>query len=131
MALLYQQQQREQMELSQQLPSIVSRKRTLEKHSTIGSAVQSIDFSKQSIDLSKQTIDSGGVRPKVTRSTTKRKELIKQATVRKQKWGIVPKVIKFKIHSIFIDVFEDGILFSDYTNENRKYIEWNTIRLII
>ena len=130
MALLYQQQQREQMELSQQLPSIVSRKRTLEKHSTIGSAVQSIDFSKQSIDISKQTLDAGA-RPKVTRSTTKRKELIKQATIRKQKWGIVPKVIKFKIHSIFIDMFEDGILFSDYTNENKKYIEWNTICLII
>jgi hypothetical protein len=39
--------------------------------------------------------------------------------------------IKFKIFSIFIEVNEDGVLLSDYTNENKRYIEWNTLSLII
>lgn len=34
----------------------------------------------------------------------------------------VRRSLKFKIYSIFLDVYEDGILLSDYTNENKKYI---------
>jgi hypothetical protein len=39
--------------------------------------------------------------------------------------------MKFKLYSIFVDVYEDGILLSDYTNENKRYIEWNTLSLLM
>jgi hypothetical protein len=41
------------------------------------------------------------------------------------------KAIVFKIRSIFIEINEDGILLSDYTKENKRYIEWNTLSMII
>ena len=53
----------------------------------------------------------------LNRVNIKKKEtLSKEPAIRKQKWGNIQKMMKFKIHSIFIDMFEDGILFSDYTN---------------
>lgn len=41
------------------------------------------------------------------------------------------KAITFKIRSIFIEINEDGVLLSDYTKENKRYIEWNTLSLIM
>lgn len=68
----------------------------------------------------------------LTRSITKRREMVgRQPSKIVQKYGKIPKNIKFKIYSIFVDVYEDGVLLSDYTNENKRYIEWNTISLII
>jgi hypothetical protein len=40
-------------------------------------------------------------------------------------------VLHFKMGSIFIEVNNDGMLFSDYTKENKRYVEWNTISQIL
>jgi hypothetical protein len=48
-----------------------------------------------------------------------------------KQWGHIQKTMKFKLYSIFVDVYEDGILLSDYTNENKRYIEWNTLSLLM
>ena len=40
-------------------------------------------------------------------------------------------VLHFKMGSIFIEVNDDGMLFSDYTKENKRYVEWNTISQIL
>lgn len=41
------------------------------------------------------------------------------------------QVLHFKMGSIFIEVNDDGILLSDYTKENKRYVEWNTVASIL
>jgi hypothetical protein len=41
------------------------------------------------------------------------------------------QVLHFKMGSIFIEVNDDGILLSDYTKENKRYVEWNTLSAIL
>lgn len=56
---------------------------------------------------------------------------MKPVTKPVKRWGHNVKTMKFKLYSIFVDVYEDGILLSDYTNENKRYVEWNTLSLIM
>lgn len=67
----------------------------------------------------------------LARSYTKKKEPMKPVTKPVKRWGHNVKTMKFKLYSIFVDVYEDGILLSDYTNENKRYVEWNTLSLIM
>lgn len=64
------------------------------------------------------------------RSITKKRESLSKPARVVQKCN-VRKSMRFKIYSIFMDVYEDGVLLSDYTNENKKYLEWNTVSLIM
>lgn len=52
----------------------------------------------------------------LARSVTRKRQVHKPVSKPMKQWGHNQKTMKFKIYSIFADVYEDGILLSDYTN---------------
>lgn len=93
---------------------------------TISNSIEEPSISKQTLE----TINNPVRKPQRVQPLPR--SLTKQGTVSQRgRGGLMKKITKFKILSMFLEINEDGILLSDYTKENNRYIEWNTISLLI